>query len=274
MNISIRKFDMKKIGDEKIVIVLGRRGSGKSIITKDILFHKNYIPAGTVISPTENANSFYKKFVPRMFIHHEYDESITRNFMKRQKKMRKLINNGENIDDRAYLIFDDCLYDNAWKKDKNILEIFLNGRHWHVFYCLLLQFPLGIAPNLRSNIDFVFIFRENVLSNRKRIFDHYAGCFGDFNLFCEVMDQCTQNYECLVIDYTTQSNKLEDQIYWYKAEMHPDFRMGPDEIWDYNDANFKEDDDADEEDDITNYRKKKGPKLNVKKLDARVDNHD
>ena len=31
------------------------------------------------------------------------------------------------------------------------------------------------------------------------------------------MDQCTENYECLVISNNAKSNKLEDQIFWYKA---------------------------------------------------------
>jgi len=50
--------------------------------------------------------------------------------------------------------------------------------------------------------------------------------FPSFDFFCNVMDQCTENYECLVINNNAKSNKLEDQVFWYKAEAHPDFRMG------------------------------------------------
>ena len=39
-----------------------------------------------------------------------------------------------------------------------------------------------------------------------------------FESFCQVMDQCTENYECLVINNNSKSNKLQDQIFWYKAE--------------------------------------------------------
>ena len=54
------------------------------------------------------------------------------------------------------------------------------------------------------------------------------------------MDQCTQNYECLVIDNTSQSNKIEDCIFWYKAEMHGDFRIGAPEFWAHSAAHYKE----------------------------------
>ncbi len=129
-----------------------------------------------------------------------------------------------------------------------------------------MQFPLGISPQLRGNIDYVFILRENIVSNRKRIYEHYAGMFPTFEMFCKVMDQCTENFECLVIDNNTQSNRIEDQIFWYKAEPHENFHMGPPEIWDYSEQNYV-DDDIDEEINInTYYKPSRGPKLNVKKI--------
>ena len=45
------------------------------------------------------------------------------------------------------------------------------------------------------------------------------------------MDQCTENYECLVVSNNAKSNKLEDQIFWYKATAHRDFKLGSKEFW-------------------------------------------
>ena len=67
---------------------------------------------------------------------------------------------------------------------------------------------MGIPPNLRTNIDYVFILREPYIANRKRIYENYAGMFPTFESFCQVMDQCTENYECLVIDNNVKSNKF------------------------------------------------------------------
>ena len=103
-----------------------------------------------------------------------------------------------------------------------------------------MQFALGIPPNLRTNIDYVFILRENYVSNRKRIYEHYAGMFPTFEMFCQVMDQCTENFECLVINNNAKSNKLEDQVFWYKASEHDDFRLGAQEYWDYASQNTGE----------------------------------
>lgn len=266
LNLQLKKFDMRKIDDKKVIVMIGKRNTGKSFLTKDVLYYHQDIPVGTVISGTEGANHFYSEIVPKIFIHEEYHSLIVNNFVKRQKKMKKLIERGEvDIDPRAFLIFDDCLYDASWTKDKSVREIFMNGRHYHILYIITMQHPLGIPPQLRTNIDFVFILRDNIYSNRRRIYDHYAGIFPTFEMFCSVMDQCTNNYECLVIDNTVQSNKIEDCVFWYKADKHEDFRIGPAEVWEYSENNYIEDDNEDDININTYIRNKRGPKLNVKK---------
>lgn len=119
---------------------------------------------------------------------------------------------------------------------------------------------------LRTNTDFIFILRENIINNRKKLYEQYAGMFPTFDMFSSTMDQCTENYECLVIDNTIQSNKIEDQIFWYKAEPHSEFKMGPPEIWAYSEQNYNDDDDEDININTYNKEKKRGPRLHVKKI--------
>ena len=45
------------------------------------------------------------------------------------------------------------------------------------------------------------------------------------------MDACTENYECLVLDNTVKSNKIQDCVFWYKATMHKNFKVGAPEYW-------------------------------------------
>jgi hypothetical protein len=52
------------------------------------------------------------------------------------------------------------------------------------------------------------------------------------------MDQCTENYECLVINNNAKSNKLTDQVFWYKAEPREDFKIGGDAYWKYSEENY------------------------------------
>jgi hypothetical protein len=70
----------------------------------------------------------------------------------------------------------------------------------------------------------VFILREDIVSNRRRIYEQYAGMFPTFEMFCQVMDRYTYNdFGCLVFNNNANamSPKFEDQVFWYKAEDHP-----------------------------------------------------
>ena len=237
MEIQLKKFDMSQIKDDKVVVLIGKRETGKSFLCKDLLYQHRDIPCGQVISATEAANGYYRKMVPPLFIHDEYTPGIIANVLKRQRMMIDKINANAVIDPRLFLLLDDCIYDQSWVKDKNVRSLFMNGRHFKILFVITMQYALGIPPNLRTNVDFVFILRENFVNNRKRLYDHYAGMFPSFEMFCQVMDQCTENYECLVINNNAKSNKLEDQVFWYKASEHDDFKLGAQEYWEYAQQN-------------------------------------
>jgi len=272
MSIKLTKFDMSKIEDDKVVVLIGKRETGKSYLVKDLLYYHQDMPAGTVISGTEGANSFYSKMMPSCFIHGEYHESIIQNYLNRQKKITKawkqqMDSTGDSsVDPRGFLILDDCLYDQSWVKSKDVRSLFMNGRHYKSMFIITMQYALGIPPNLRTNIDYVFLLRENIVRNRKQLSEQYAGMFPSFEVFCQVMDQCTENYECLVIHNNAKSNKLQDQVFWYKASPHDDFQIGHPEFWKYHNANYDPDhDDNEEEYDPLAAKKKKGCVINVKK---------
>lgn len=256
-----------------VVVLIGRRDTGKSFLVRDLLFYHQDIPIGTVISGTEAGNGFYSSHVPKLFIHDEYNVVIIENILKRQKTVLKKIKKDledfkkTNIDPRAFVILDDCLFDDKWTRDKMMRLLFMNGRHWKIMLVITMQYPLGIPPTLRTNIDYVFILREPYIANRKRIYENYAGMFPTFESFCQVMDQCTENYECLVINNNVKSNKLHEQIFWYKAQSHKDFRLGTKEFWEL--SKDIQSDDEDEIYDPNKTMKKSSQKINVKKQSNR-----
>lgn len=275
MTLELKKFDMKSItfnpneSKAPVIILIGRRDTGKSFLVRDLLFFHQSVPIGTVISGTEAGNGFYAAHVPKLFIHEEYNTVLIENVLRRQKmvlkqmKKEKETYNRTTIDPRTFCILDDCLYDNSWAKDKLMRLLFMNGRHWKVMLIITMQYPLGIPPNLRTNIDYVFILREPYMTNRKRIWENYASMFPTLESFCSVMDQTTENYECLVINNNTKSNKLNDQIFWYKAENRPNFKLGSKEFWDI--SKNMDSDDEEQYDPSKSKKKTSGQQITVKK---------
>ena len=277
MTLSLRRFDMRAIrfsateqSSGPVIVLIGRRDTGKSFLVRDLLYHHQDIPVGTVISGTEAGNGFYGKIVPKLFIHEEYSSGIIENVLKRQRIVLKELKKqpasrvvSGKVDPRSFVIMDDCLYDDKWTRDRLMRLLFMNGRHWKIMLVITMQYPLGVPPNLRTNIDYVFVLREPYLANKRRIYENYAGMFPTFESFVQVMDQCTENYECLVIDNNVKSNRLEDAIFWYKAEARSEFKLGSREYWDL--SKDLGSDDEDESFSVVTAGKKRGPSVTVRK---------
>lgn len=279
MNFNIKKFNMDVIRDRcgldsrkaPMIVLVGKRDTGKSFLVKDILANtRDCFPVGTVISGSEVASPFFQDIVPSKLIHDKYNPNIVMGAIKRQMAVKQSRNHQmrsgqhSNVDPRAFLILDDCLYDKTWMNEESTRYVFMNGRHIDLMTMITMQYPLGVPPNLRTNIDFVFILRETVIGNRKRIYENYAGMFPTFQMFCQFMDQCTENYECLVVCNGIQSNRLEDQVFWYKAKEHPPFKMCDDSLW-LDNKPFTSSILAADEYDPEKARKKNDPWVKVKK---------
>lgn len=264
-NLQLKKFNPKTIGDGRICVMIGKRGTGKSFLCKDIMYYKRNLPCGVVISGTEEGNGFFKEIVPDLFVYNDYDSSILSRVVARQRKLAKNKASGSGM----FVVLDDCLYDKRVVKETVTRQVFMNGRHWNIFLILTAQYCMDMPPDIRANIDYVFVLRENIIHNREKLYKNFFGVFPTFDMFCQVLDQCTENFECLVLDNTAKSNKVEDIVFWYKAKSHPPFRMGSKVFWEHHRRHYNpkhDDGDSDEDTDLARKpRKKNAVTVNVSK---------
>ena len=111
------------------------------------------------------------------------------------------------------------MYDSCWVKDANLLQLLVSKTS----VVVTMPYVLGLPPYIRAQVDYVFLLREGLVGNRMRMYDAYGSAvFPTFDAFCQVMDRCTENHECLVIDC------VESRASWYKADLHGPFRIGGD----------------------------------------------
>jgi|SRR3989338_1543813 len=222
--IPIKQFVLNELCDHASIVMIAKRGRGKSWVVRAILYHyARKIPVGLIIAPTDRMTGFYKSFIPDSYIYYKFNSDIINRILIRQKNI--IVKNDERItkgyseiNTSAFIVMDDCLADKGkWAKDATISELLFNGRHYHIMYILTMQFSLGIMPELRGNFDYVFLLADDTFSNQKRIFDHYAGIFPNFEAFRQIFRQLTDNYGCMVINNRGIRNNFFDKIYYYKA---------------------------------------------------------
>jgi len=218
----IKMFNFKMFVVSPAIVMIAKRGSGKSWVVRAILEYFKDIPVGCIISPTDQDNCFYGKFFPETYIHYAYKSEIIEKVLTRQRlikqKLAEKMANGKWIDTRAWIAMDDCLASKgSWIRDAPLQDIFFNGRHRDIMYILTMQFPLGITPELRGNFDYIFILAEDFISNLKRIHDHYAGMFPTFESFRQVFSQLTDDFGAMVIVNRGARSSFFEKIFWYKA---------------------------------------------------------
>ena len=87
MTLQLKKFDPSTMGDDKICVFIGKRGTGKSTLVTDILWYKKHLPAGIAMSGTEDGNGHYKQFIPDIFVYSDFNRGALEKLIERQKKL-------------------------------------------------------------------------------------------------------------------------------------------------------------------------------------------
>ena len=269
-NIKIRKFDPSKIDPCRTCVFIAKKNCGKSTLIKDILYHQRKIPLGVVMSGTEASNEHYGSFVPDSFIYGKYEPDVIKKVLTNQEKIVSKMTKAEkeNFKDPSrsiFLVMDDCMFDNKWTRDDNMRCIFMNGRHYRIFFMLAMQYCMDLPPALRTNIDYLFVLKENIIQNREKIYKNFFGIFPDFDTFNEVLSLCTENYECLVLDNSSTSSKIEDCVFWYKAKKNTDFKIGSPAMWQHHKLHYSPNGDNNEQNEP---KKKKKNTITVTKTDS------
>lgn len=227
----LREFDpATMLPDNATAFFVGKRGGGKTTLVANIMKAKQHLPYGVVVSATEEANEYWAKHVPARFIHKKYNKGITSRAIAMQRALAKSA--GQDETTPMFMLYDDIMYDRSFPNDEETRELFMNGRHYKIFLMLTAQYCMDLPPALRANIDFVFILQDHIQRNKDRLYQCYAGVFSNYADFLAVLEKYTSGYGCIVIDNTARSNKVDDVVFWYRADKDPgDFRVGGDHYW-------------------------------------------
>jgi hypothetical protein len=214
--LSLRRFDFSKTDDRRVFVLLGKRNTGKSVLTADILFHKRHIPAGVLMSATEEATGYFQSVAgfPDCYIFSDWAPAVIDNIIEKQKRLAKT-----KTLRNCFIVLDDLAFDKQLFNSKQMRQLMMNGRHYGICLVITAQFLGDLPTYFRANVDYVLTCRTPGIQDRERLWKNFFGAIPTFHMFCQIMDSCTEDYHTLVLDNTAQSNKLEDQIFWYKAPM-------------------------------------------------------
>jgi hypothetical protein len=199
---------------------------------KSLLYQKRHIfPVGMIFSGSAEASGQWKNLFPETFIYDKLKTDKLIAFEERQKLAIKY----SLPNPWAVMLLDDMGFDGKVLKNEIVKKLLYNGRHLKMWFILALQHPTDVGPGIRTCIDYVFIFQNNNMTERKKIYDNYASIIPSFQKFCDIMNGMVENYTALVINQLITSNDYQDCIFWYKATPFPsDFKFGSNDFWNHH----------------------------------------
>ena len=220
-SLQLHKFDPRgSLKKPFNMVILGHKHTGKSTLMRDILWnlHCNGFPRVVVFSGTEEGNEFYSSCIPSAYIHHGLDLDRLRYIVDTQRRVVTSCKQaGISMDCRLVIVLDDLMYKRQVTRTELFGELFMNGRHWQITLILTCQYIMLLDIACRGNTDYLICLRETIPKNRQKIYENYFGMFTKKSDFFHVLDSCTQDYECLVLDNTQPNTDIEKCIHWYKA---------------------------------------------------------
>jgi len=229
MKVTIQKFDVSGFKNHRIILVVGKRGTGKSTLLRDLLGHlASRVEFGMAMTPTEESAEMFRGVMPAQWVHPCFDPMRVESMLNIQRECARK----HKIRD-LFLVMDDCMYDKKVLKGLCMRDLFMNGRHLHITYCNAMQYVMDMGPDLRTQVDYVFALRENIHSNKTKLWKYFFGMFSTYADFNKVMEKCTEDHSALVLDNTAKTNDIESCVFWYKAAYPPPpVRMGAPRFWD------------------------------------------
>lgn len=192
---NLDKLDLSSIAPRTHIHVIGKRGTGKSYLVRNLIHQLRIIRDCDfiVVSPCNGTD--YPN-IPRYY------------------SIAELSKSDKKIDSSTILVFDDCFASN-YKSSRQIQELINNKYVLNVIFIaqttnLLPTFgPVMMYPYL------TFIFRENFMTAIERL-HHKLEINVSIEQFQELIDLNTNNWGTLVI----RSDRPQIQIQTFRAEDH------------------------------------------------------
>lgn len=236
--VDIQRFDMSRIKPGSVVLVLGDRGTGKTIITKEILYNLRDYPMGVVMAGSLDTVDEYKQHVPNTLIYDEYvPELVTKLQDEQEKRLHQV---GKARLPPVFLLLDDLMFDkNKINNDTFFKKAIFNGRHFNITIIIVAQYVKHISAELRPQADYIFTTYQKNSEQRRKIRMEFDVGFPNDNVFHATMLACTKDWSCMVLDkHSMARDGIHQSVFHCKAQLHRKFRVGSANLWAIHDKRY------------------------------------
>jgi hypothetical protein len=216
--IEIKEFRFEDMPLSCTWLIISPPGSGKTSFVENVCYYtKHLYPVGRCFMGTETGYERFSGIFHPLYVSNGYEEADEIKMIRRQR-LCALENGQKHPSNYSITVIDD-------PQDKKILRtnvtkgLFkLGSQHWHELVLIGMQHLHDPAPDVRDCVSYVAFGRNPDVSQRKKMYEMAGGICGHFDVFNDLMDQLTGDFSFLIIKKRTQSNDIEDCVFYYQVK--------------------------------------------------------
>jgi hypothetical protein len=224
----VKKFNLKWVRWGNAITLLGKRGSGKTFMMKELIRYfeadLNIVFAGSDGSYMEFCEITNPLFVYDAFSNVDIVEKVLLDLMalvrnKTAPRPRKIL-----------VLFDDLGCEEDVMKSKILLSLYARGRHLNlidgqemgVTVVIAIQQAKMIGPKIRDNTDFLFCHALPSISSLRIVWSEYT-TIPSFPVFSKIYEDLhnEKDYASLVINNLNGASRQKRSLTWYCANKDP-----------------------------------------------------
>ncbi|HSA76110.1 MAG TPA: hypothetical protein VLE02_01075 [Nitrosarchaeum sp.] len=231
--IKIKPFDFDMMPLSCTLIAIGSPGSGKTTLIENIVYYKKHLyPTARVFICNEGGYKKLCKIFGSLFVSNNYNEDEHKNAIIGQKK-RSMIHDGNNPAKFSVIIADDL--NQKFLRSNLMTSVHKVGtQHWNCLSLVGTQCAFDCRPEIRSSVSYVALFRCVDENEKKKLYTNFGGICGSYEKFCSLLDNITGDHRCMIIKKMSQSNNIEDNIFWYETKVMKEWKFGCTEFRKWN----------------------------------------
>lgn len=200
-------LEQRRLDDKPTsIMIISKCGTGKTELIRTMLFHLRKHTCGIAFDLHCGEYGSRSPFFPK--------NDFYENFSYNARQKSSIVQENKGV-----MVFDQMDHDHEFK----------------TWSCDILKEHKGTVIKTRqfayytkidADFDFVILFRDNIVSNRLRLYEQFFQTLAPeltFDDFSQLMDQVCSRFTCLVLDNTNESKNITDRLFWYEADVttHP-----------------------------------------------------
>ncbi len=223
------------------ILISGRRGLGKSFLSRDIVWNFRHYEEVLCVSGSEVANGDWRgpcdacdkglrsrghhtcRF-PQGVIYSAFNSKHLEAVVNKHK--RKFIKKGAAQCPRLLVVLDDISMDaDLLNKCKTLKFIATMGRHFNITLICITQYIRDLVPKLRRQATMFFTMGETDDAVVRALKTDFFSCIGTDKVVQKTLVALTNNYGC-VVKVDTSSKNVRKMVFRFKAVEREHYTVG------------------------------------------------